>query len=250
MLTTPPSWKQQLMRISKVRPQPYNSPRRWKKYNRISRKKLFSTGGSLSLKKRFWYLISWRWEPADTATIVRKDQSEAEIKMPQGYKLLEKVTIWREECDIAQRTLDFWLNPAGKMTHEDPKVQIEFMVRLGQAQDWATAIINSNLNRKETHMAYHSVLQAKIWYALAVTTFTKPQLRKIQRTSDVAYRPKIRLNKNFPNVVVQGPPQYCGLTQPPFYIIKGSKQLQLLISTIRNKDDTGDLTRASLELEQ
>ena len=67
---------------------------------------------------------------------------------------------------------------------------------------------------------------------------------------DVAYRPKIGLNQNFPNTVVQGPPQYCGLAQPPFYTIQESKQLQLLIGIIRNEDHTGDLARASLELEQ
>jgi len=66
----------------------------------------------------------------------------------------------------------------------------------------------------------------------------------------VVYWPKIGLNRNFPNAVVQGPTQYCGLAQPPFYTIQGSKQLQLIIGTIRNEDDTGDLARASLELEQ
>ena len=67
---------------------------------------------------------------------------------------------------------------------------------------------------------------------------------------DVAYRPKIGLNRNFPNAVVQGSTQYCGLAQPTFYTIHGSKQLQLLIGTIRKKDDTGDLACAPLELEQ
>ena len=40
------------------------------------------------------------------------------------------------------------------------------------------------------------------------------------------------------------------LAQPPLYTIQGSKQLQLLIGTIRNQDDTGDLARAPLEFEQ
>ena len=101
------------------------------------------------------------------------------------------------------------------MKHADPTVPTEYTVRLGQAQEWASSIINSNLNRKETHMAYHGVLHAKIGYALAVTTFIEPQLRTIQRIADVAYQSKIRLNRNFPNTVVQGPKQYCELAQPP-----------------------------------
>ena len=99
-------------------------------------------------------------------------------------------------------------------------------------------------------MAYHGVIQAKIGYALPVTTFAEPELRKIQRALDIACRPNIGLNRNFPNAVVQGPTLYCGLAQPLLYTLQGHKQLQLLIGTIRNQDETGDLARASLEYEQ
>jgi len=110
--------------------------------------------------------------------------------------------------------------------------------------------MNINLTRKEAHMAYHVVIQAKIGYVLPVTTFSKPELRKIQRALDVTYRPTIGLNRNFPNAVVQGPSLYCSLSQPSLYTIQGHKQLQLLLGIIRNQDDTGDLARASLEYEQ
>ena len=96
-------------------------------------RKLFSTGGSLNLKKCFWYLISWRWEENGSATMVRREQSPGEIYMTQGYKLAEKAQIYREECDTAKRTLGWWINPPGKMTHTDPKIQIEYAVKLGQA---------------------------------------------------------------------------------------------------------------------
>ena len=95
-------------------------------------------------------------------------------------------------------------------------------------------------------MAYHGVLQAKIGYVLAVATSTERELRKIQRTADVAYWPKIGLNRKFPNAVIHGSLMYCGLSHPPFYFQQGYKQLQLLIGTIRNKDDTGDLAKVSL----
>ena len=109
------------------------------------------------------------------------------------------------------------------MTHNNPTIQTEFTVRMGQAQTWATSIMNSNLTRKESPMAYHGVIQAKIGYALPVTTFKEPELRKIQRALDIAYRPKIGLNRNFPNALVQGPSLYCGLSQPPLYTIQGHK---------------------------
>ena len=108
--------------------------------------------------------------------------------MSQGYKLNEKAHIFREECDIAKQPLGFWINQAGKMTHKDPKIQTEYTVRLGQAQAWAISIMNSDLIRKEAHMAYHGVIQANTGYALLVTTFTEQELRKVQRALDVAYR--------------------------------------------------------------
>lgn len=150
-------------------------------------RELFSTGGSLNLKKCFCYLISWRWEADGSATMVKRDQLPSKIYMTQGYKLNEKAQIFREECDIAKRPLGCWINQAGKMTHKDPTIQTGYTARLGQAQAWATSIVNSNLTRKEAHMVYHGVIQAKIGYALPVTTFTEQELRKIQRALDVAY---------------------------------------------------------------
>jgi len=67
-------------------------------------------------------------------------------------------------------------------------------------------------------MVYHVILQAKVGYALGVITFTAKELKKIQRVADVAYRPKIGLNRNFPNAVFQGPLEYGGRGNILFYI--------------------------------
>ena len=91
-------------------------------------RKLFSTGGALNLEKCFWYLISWRREANGKATMATTIQTLEEIKLTQGYKLGEKVTIHRESCGIAQRTLGTWINPTGIMTHPDGTVQTEYTV--------------------------------------------------------------------------------------------------------------------------
>ena len=74
-------------------------------------RKLFSTVGRLNLKKCFWYLISWRWNPDGSSQMATLDQSPAELKMTQGYKFLEKVKLDRIACDTAKRTLGTWINP-------------------------------------------------------------------------------------------------------------------------------------------
>ena len=86
-------------------------------------RKLFSTGGSLNLKKCFWYLISYRWKSDGIARMVTNVSSPREIKMTQGFDLQEKVLIHREKYDIAQRTLRIWIIPAGHMPHIYPTVQ-------------------------------------------------------------------------------------------------------------------------------
>ena len=68
-------------------------------------RKLFSTRGSLNLKKCFWYLISWRWKPDGSATMVTHASSPGEIQMTEGFDVQKKVAIHREECEISKRTL-------------------------------------------------------------------------------------------------------------------------------------------------
>jgi len=55
--------------------------------------------------------------------MVTKALSPGEIKMTQGYNLQETVEIHREQCDIANRTLGTWINPAEQMAHKDPTIQ-------------------------------------------------------------------------------------------------------------------------------
>ena len=54
-------------------------------------RKLFSTGGRLNLKKCFWYLISWRWNPDGSSSMATIEQSLSVLNMTQGYNFLEKV---------------------------------------------------------------------------------------------------------------------------------------------------------------
>ena len=86
-------------------------------------RKLFSTGGSLSLNKYFWYLISWQWHEDGSATMYTIKDTPAEILLIQGYSMVNKAKITRFECDWARRTLGCHIYPKGNMTHKDPTVE-------------------------------------------------------------------------------------------------------------------------------
>ena len=145
------------------------------------------------------------------------------------------------ECDILCRTMGTWMNPQGKRTHPDPKIEIECTVRLRQVHDWETPVNKTNMSKQKAHITYHAIFQAKLGYTLGVTTFTEQEIRKVQRETDVAYRPKISLSRSFPNEVFQGLTEYGGREHVSFCTLQGYTQIKLLPGIIRNQDDTSKI---------
>ena len=170
--------------------------------------------------------------------------------MPQCFNLQEKLEIHREECAIEKRTLGTWINPAGHMTHIDPTVQSEYAVILGQAQQLETSIMHSNMNRYEVHMIYHGVLRDKLRYALAVTILSERELKKHNRQRTLYVNQKSASTGIFQI-------QQCTVLQYivdchtlPFILNKAANNSNYSFAPSKNKDDTGDLARLSLEQEQ
>ena len=115
------------------------------------------------------------------------------------------------------------------MQHKDPSADTEYSVKYTLAINWVISMNAVNLNRQESHMAYHGVLQAQLGHSLGTTTFTKLQLKPIQSIIDQASKPKIGLNRKFPMEVLQGLPEFNGLSTIPLITTQGYKQTQLLI---------------------
>ena len=99
-------------------------------------------------------------------------------------------------------------------------------------------------------MAYFGIFHAKAGYAMGVSAFTESDLSPLQWKADSVYKPKIGLNRNFPSDVFHGPSDYGGLSNISLYTMQGYKQIQLLIGSIRNRDEAEELIRASLQYEQ
>ena len=95
-------------------------------------RKLYSTGGNLSLSKCFWYLIDWVWDDDGTAKMRRINQGKAVVSLTQG-KFTKKHIIKREEIDTAIRTIGVRVNPMGNH-------QIEYEHRLQYTTKWTNMI--------------------------------------------------------------------------------------------------------------
>ena len=111
-------------------------------------RKLFSTGGSLSLPKCFWYLLSWQWHEDGSATMHNMQDTPAEIILTQGYTMNNKATIKRFECDWARRTLGCHIYSKGNMTHKDPTTDTEYSVKHTLAINWAISVNAVKLTRQ------------------------------------------------------------------------------------------------------
>ena len=151
------------------------------------------------------------------------DQSPGVLHMTQGYRFLEKVQLARIECDTAKRALGTWINPQGKMKHNNPTIPSEFSVKEHQIHERAPSIQQSYLSKKETRIAYFGILHAKVGYAMGVSTFTESDLSPLQWKVDSVYKPKIGLNRNFPSDVFHGPSDYGGLGNISLYTMQGYK---------------------------
>ena len=127
-------------------------------------RKLYTTGGKLSLAKTFWYMIAWIWKDTGGARMATIEEALEDIYLTNGEGQ-EKTKIKRYECKEAKRTLGARLSPSRTM-------DIEKEYRTEQCYTRAHAMLESTLTNRDTYKAYHNVLIPRISYPLAATTFT------------------------------------------------------------------------------
>ena len=76
---------------------------------------------------------------------------------------------------------------------------------------------------------------------MAVIKMTEQDMSDMQTTLDKTFKTNMHLNRYFPNAVYRGTERYGGLSISPLTTRKGCKQVQLLIESMRNGDNRGDM---------
>jgi hypothetical protein len=148
---------------------------------------LFTTGGALNLRKRFWHSIHWIWRNGK-AQLVTSSQAPGIIKLTSGdNQNLEELP--RIEATKAFRTLGVYLTPSGSQ-----KVQMEIL--RGYAQKYHDALQFSTLTSSEAFLSYTQC--PKLMYPLSCTSLTPAQCWTIQATVLAALLPKLHLNRHSP----------------------------------------------------
>ncbi len=74
---------------------------------------LFATGGAICLNKSFWYLMSWKWSQAGSATLRTISSAPGTLFLTSGNELQTTVEVPRIETTSSYRTLGVRLSPSG-----------------------------------------------------------------------------------------------------------------------------------------
>ena len=205
-------------------------------------RKLYITGGELSLEKTCWYMIAWIRKDTGEARIATIEEPPREIHLTSG-KGQKGTKIKRYERNMTKGTLGARIAPTRTM---DKKLEH----RAEHCNRWAHAMLQSNLTRRGAYKAYHNVLIPRISFPLTTITMIEKDLKEMQVKVDKVYLPRVGLSRHFPLEVLNRPSDYWGLEHKTFNDRQGITKIKLPIGSIRKDVDISKLIQASLELTQ
>ena len=82
------------------------------------------------------------------------------------------------------------------------------------------------------------------------TTFTYKQIQNLQIKADKYYISKLGFSSKFPRVILRASHKYGGFKQSTLLMTQIYKQLQMLLGSLRDKNETGKLLESSLAYTQ
>jgi hypothetical protein len=204
---------------------------------------LYTSGGALNLTKCFWYGITWDWING-IPSMKPISKSPATIDLTAGHGTTTH-TITRKECWEGMRTLGVRLPPLGNFLDKHA-------YRLLQFKGLAQNIQSSPISRFDAYLGYVTILQRMLHYPLGATCWNSKQCRQIDASFTVDIIAKMGFNRNTARLIIFGPiDQGGGMlghgdTRETMQE-EGQAHLDLFLSHIRAKDQTGNVLRISLE---
>ena len=200
---------------------------------------LYTSGGALNLAKCFWYGVTWEWING-IPSMKPISESPATIDLTAGHGTTTH-TITRKECWEGMRTLGVRLSPLGNFLDEHE-------YRLQQFKGLAQNIQSSPISRFDAYLGYVTILQRMLHYPLGATCWNSKQCRQIDASFTGAIIAKMGFNRNTARSIIFGPiDQGGGMGHGDTETMQGQAHLDLFISHIRAKDQTGNVLRISLE---
>jgi hypothetical protein len=124
--------------------------------------------------------------------------------------------------------------PDGNYRKED-----EFL--LNKANQYATWLAASNLNKMDTFIFHQSMYVPSMTYSLLVTMLDTRVLNKIQCRAVQAILNKLGVNTSFPCQVAFGPKDLCSMALLDMSVEQGVQGVQHFTDRVFSKDSVGNL---------
>jgi len=205
-----------------------------------------TVGGSLNLKKCFYYLVdfvwtgtSWRYKtnleiavPPVTITPTTLDNTGS----PQPIAWLE--------ANDAQRTLGSHIAPDGSGFR-----QLDILH--GHLEAWQKALRNINGgNLQAKWLSYQNVYSKKIMYPLIGHSFTEADLHPIQQPTDRELLHVLGLNEHFRRAVLHASTTFGGMGCPTFHAQHVADKIVLFLHHMKENAEIAEIFKASMSLTQ
>jgi hypothetical protein len=181
--------------------------------------------------------MGWTWSKGKAA-LLTPEISTASLQLTEGYNT-DPITVPRISPYSSYRTLGVYISPSGSC-----RKAISILRSI--ADDYASKIIPSSLNRDEALTSYLQYLVPKIGFPLPALSLTEKQCTYIQAPALTAFLPELHLDRHTARSIIHGPTEYGGINIPHAYFLQSLGQLNLLIGHIRAKDKTSHLIRISM----
>jgi hypothetical protein len=167
-------------------------------------------------------------------------ESRAQIDLTAGHGTTTH-TITRNECWEGMRILGVRLSPLGNFLDEHT-------YRLLQFKGLALNIQSSPISHFDAYLGYVTILQRMLHYPLGATCWNSKQCQQIDASYTGAIISKMGFNRNMARSIIFGPiDQGGGMGHGDTETMQGQAHLDLFLSHLRAKDQTGNVLRISLE---
>jgi hypothetical protein len=205
-----------------------------------------AAGGSLNVKKCFYYLVSFIWSGSEW-----RYQTNAEMAIDPvvitpttlDNSGLAQPVAWLEAND-AQRTLGAYIAPDGSFHRQLDVLHDKFA-------SWKLCLRNMHTrNLRAKWLSYKNVFLRRIMYPLIGHSFGYDDLQSIQKPVDVEILHILGLNEHFPRAVLRAPLLFGGLGCTTIHGQHIIDKLVLFVHHIRENSRIAEVLLTSMSITQ
>lgn len=171
---------------------------------------LRATGGALSSKKSFWYLVDFTWDHRlQTWRTKRIHENPGRLTIWGGST--DRVELTRYELDHAEETLGLWIAPNGNQQQQKDVLHKKIA-------RWGDKIRTKQLGPSDVYLSFQSRFSSALNYPLVATNLTKADCKSLMKPLLDWALPAMHIPRTFPSTLLFAPKEYLGYSLPNLWM--------------------------------